>query len=467
MTSKSSAIIVSAIIIIIIIAIGAGIYIEKSHKTKTTTSTSSTTSSTTSTTTSTSVAPSMSTTSSMSQTTTTTQRFKGVVKIGALVPLNLPIGKLTLAAIELAVNDINAKGGVLGYKVQLVYYDTRWSAEKAVEGYKYLVEQEKVVAVIGPYATHEALAIMNLIPEYKVVTISYGAVGDQIDNMTKSNPGLKYWFRANVNATSQSAATWDFLTYLCKTFNWKKIGLVYENLPWTVPSLKYGNIRSKEEGITVNPIIPVSPNINSFADVYLKLKQTGVKMFVYVFSGTEDFVMVRDFQTARLATLPVGGGVNIMLKNFWNQTKGAAQGFIAISWGFPTNITPFTMKFYNEYLKKVGIEPIFTAYYAYDAVLIWAQAVEKAGTFNSDAVVKVLENGTFIGVAGVYKFTKGHSALLGPSYIYPVFFQWQNGKRVVLWPLRLVKPGTKLLLPEVVNGKLMWKAISWPPKKGS
>ncbi len=457
----------AAIAIIIIIIVGVAAWAAIRHKAPAaTTTTTSSVIPTTTITTSPSPSPSPATTTSPTVTTTTTT-YKGVVKVGALLPLNLPIGKATLAAIKIAANDINAKGGVLGYKIEVIPYDTEWQADKAVEGFLYLVQHEKVKVIIGPYGSHCALAILNYIPEYHVIVISPGAVSDEIDKKVETNPELyKYWFRANVNATSQAAATWDLLAFIGHTFGWKQVGFVYENLPWVAPHLAYGKIRSQKEGIKVDPIIPVPRDVSSFVDVYQKLLSAKVHYFTYAFSGTEDFVMCRDLEAVKAPLLPVGGGVMLMMENFWNQSKGTAQGCITISWGFPTNITPLTMKYYREYKKIVGIEPFFTAWYAYDALLIWAQAVEKAGTFDPDSVVKVLETETFVGTAGVYKFTKGHSALLGPDYIYPVFFQWQNGKRVVIWPLKLVKPGTKLLLPEVEEGKLIWKPVPWPPKKG-
>ncbi|MEM4831973.1 MAG: ABC transporter substrate-binding protein, partial [Sulfolobales archaeon] len=105
--------------------------------------------------------------------TTTPPEFVGTVKVGALLPLNLPIGKMMLNAIQLAIEEINAAGGVLNHKIELVYYDTQWSGDKAAEGYRKLAE-DGVKVVFGVFGSHEALAIMDLLPLYEVLVIASG-----------------------------------------------------------------------------------------------------------------------------------------------------------------------------------------------------------------------------------------------------------------------------------------------------
>ncbi len=394
--------------------------------------------------------------------TVTTPQFVGTVKVGALLPMNLPIGTLMLKAIEIAIEEINNAGGVLGYKVELVYYDTQWSGDKAAEGYKKLAD-EGVKVIFGVFGSHEALAILDLLPLYEVPVIASGAVSDAIDLKVLGNYELyKYWFRAYVNATSQAAATWDLLAYLSRRFGWTKVAWIYEDLPWVIPHALYGQNRSKLEGVEVTISIGVPPDIGSFTDVFAKVMASGAQYITWQFSSTEDYAFARDYFIGQIPLLAVGGGTYAMLDVFYNQTMGAAEGLICISWGFPAPITPKTMEFYNKFKQRVGTEPLFTAWYAYDSVIVWAEAVKKAGTFDVDKVIKVLETSTFVGATGVYEFTRSHTAKLAPDRIYPVYFQWQRGKRVVVWPFRVVESGTKLLLPTLKDGTRVWLEIPWP-----
>lgn len=393
---------------------------------------------------------------------TTPPTFAGTVKVGALLPLNLPIGTMMLIAIQIAISEINAAGGVLGHKVELVYYDTQWSGDKAAEGYRKLSE-EGVKAVFGVFGSHEALAIMDLLPLYEVLVIASGAVSDAIDAKVLEKYGdYKYWFRAYVNATSQAAATWDLLAYLSRRFNWTKIAWIYEDLPWVIPHAIYGQARSAKEGVEVTLSIGVPTDVTSFTDIFAKVMASNAQYITWQFSGTEDYVFARDYFLGQVPLLAVGGGTYAMLDIFYNQTMGTAEGLICISWGFPAPITPKTMEFYEKYKGLAKTEPIFTTWYAYDSVHIWAEAVRKAGTFDTDKVVRAIETSTFTGTAGVYEFTRSHTAKLAPERIYPVYFQWQGGKRVVVWPFKVVEYGTKLLLPKLVEGKRAWTEIPWP-----
>ncbi len=388
--------------------------------------------------------------------------FKGKIKIGALLPLNLPIGQMMLLAIKMAVAEINAKGGVLGYEVEVEAFDTEWKADKAAEGYKYLAERG-VKVVIGPFGSHEALAILDLLPIYEVLVLAPGAVSDEIDlKVLKDYNSYKYWFRTYVNATSQASATWDLLAFIARKFGYSKIAWIYEDLPWVIPHAIYGQNRSKAEGIEVVVSIGVKTDIQSFADVFAKVMGSGAQYITWQFSGTEDYVFARDYFDMQVPLLAIGGGTYAMLNLFYTQTQGKAEGLICISWGFPTYITPKTMEFYNKYKNLTKTEPIFTTWYAYDSVYIWAEAVAKAGSFDVDKVIKALETNVFVGTAGTYEFTRSHTSLLRPDRIYPIFFQWQGGKRVVIWPLRVVEPNTKILVPKVVDGKRVWQEISWP-----
>ncbi len=116
----------------------------------------------------------------------------GTIKIGAIVSATGPasfLGDPELKTLQHYVKKINDEGGVNGQKIELIYYDTGASPKKAVTFVKRLINQDKVVAIIGPSTTGETMAIIKFVQKAKIPMISMaGAV-------VIINPVKKYVFK--------------------------------------------------------------------------------------------------------------------------------------------------------------------------------------------------------------------------------------------------------------------------------
>ncbi len=115
----------------------------------------------------------------------------------------------------------------------------------------------------------------------------------------------------------------------------------------------------------------------------------------------------------------------------------------------PSNATDWTMKFYNAYTKLWDIEPEgYGTSTSYMAVYVLKNAIERAGTLKSDAVVKALEATDMMGVYGRIRFDpKSHQVIpsLDPKEgAVGTIFQWQAGKRVVVFPKSIAMGEIKL-----------------------
>jgi len=105
------------------------------------------------------------------------QANNDTIKIGAIVASTGPasfIGSPELKTLKLYVKKINDEGGVLGKKLELVYYDTGANPKKAVTFAKRLIYDDKVVAIIGPSTTGETMAIIPFVQRAKIPLLSMG-----------------------------------------------------------------------------------------------------------------------------------------------------------------------------------------------------------------------------------------------------------------------------------------------------
>ena len=114
------------------------------------------------------------------------------IKVGAILAVTGPasfLGAPEAKTLEMLVEDINAKGGVNGNKIELIIKDSGGSPEKAVSFAKQLIEEEKVFAIIGPSTSGETMAIKNIAEDGKTILISCAAAEVIV------NPVAKYVFK--------------------------------------------------------------------------------------------------------------------------------------------------------------------------------------------------------------------------------------------------------------------------------
>jgi len=116
----------------------------------------------------------------------------GTIKVGAILAVTGPasfLGAPEAKTLEMLVEDLNARGGVNGTKIELVIKDSGASPEKAVSFAKQLIEEEKVFAIIGPSTSGETMAIKNIAEEGKTILLSCAAAEVIV------NPVAKYVFK--------------------------------------------------------------------------------------------------------------------------------------------------------------------------------------------------------------------------------------------------------------------------------
>jgi branched-chain amino acid transport system substrate-binding protein len=156
----------------------------------------------------------------------------------------------------------------------------------------------------------------------------------------------------------------------------------------------------------------------------------------------ETAILLKQWRDFKLKILPIGFMAAAEQPGFWNVSKGAGQYVLVnvVNGGnAPAKITPWTEKFVKAYEKRWKIEPEgYGTSSSYMAVYLLKDAIERAGTLDADAVVKALETVDLMGVYGRMRFDpKSHQVIPATDPKEGAIgsvFQWQDGKRVVVWP---------------------------------
>ena len=374
---------------------------------------------------------------------------KKPILIGLDSPIQLQVGKDTVAAVKMAIDEINAKGGVLGRKLAYVVADEGMDPQLGVSAINKLTSEDHVNVLIGGYDSGVTLAEEPHIAEAKTIYLGIGSASPNITALVgRDYNKYKYIFRVNpLNSARQAAQIVNFADNVVKKkLKRNKIAILGESAVWVrglVPVLVKG---LEKDGMTVAYNQLFDETMSDFTPLLARVKASGAQFLLTVLSHANSDVFIKQLYESRLP-MPYGGiDVKSMTPNFCSRVNGDSVGEITVNFVTRAPITKKTIPFWDGFVKLYHRAPVYTAPGAYNAVYMYAEAVKKTGTTKADPVIKALQKADYLGVAGRVKFDKLHDDLAGPGYQNVLFVQWQKGcKRVVVWPKELATG--KVVLP--------------------
>lgn len=371
------------------------------------------------------------------------------IKIGVIAPFKTPSGESLLNAAKLAAEDINAEGGIMGKKIELIFGNTEYKPEKGSMAYKKLVLQDKCGLVIGTCSSGVAKAVMDQMARYKTLFIPTGAASEALSNLYNSDrKKYKYWFRVMHLSGELARVSLDFAYGLpVKKMGAKRIAIMAENALWTRSMVKEAERFFKEKGIEVVYSEFFDTETKDFTPIFTKIINRKADFIYEISAHVDGAIYIKQWYDLKG---PMIGGVSGTgaSDRYWKDCGGKAVGETLLGYPgpFPVAITPKTISFHDRYVAKFNETGGYVSGYTYDALHIYKAAVEKAKTTDSDALVPVLEKTDYVGVAGRWVFTDLHNGKFGPGYRQIIMVQWrEDGSRKVVWPENLATG--ELLLP--------------------
>lgn len=363
------------------------------------------------------------------------------IRIGVTTAIQLQVGRDTQDAIKIAVDEVNAKGGVLGRKLETVVADETENPEQGINAIKKLTGDEKVDVIIGGYTSGVTLAQLPHISSAKTIYLGVGAASPAITQRVKQNyDDYKYVFRVGpLNSAHQARSLVNFISgMIIGELGFKKIAIVGENAKWVqdlVPILKKG---ASEVGADIRLTEFFDTQTSDFSPLLAKVRQADAQFLLVILSHGSSDIFAKQWHDARFP-VPYGGiDVKSMDGDFFERVGGKSISQIAANFAVRAPITAKTEPFFDEFKKRTGRVPVYTGYFSYDAVHAYAQAAERAKSVDTDAVIKELEKTSLVGVAGQIEFDETHDLKSGGKNPNLLFAQWQDkGNRVVVWPKEL------------------------------
>jgi branched-chain amino acid transport system substrate-binding protein len=331
---------------------------------------------------------------------------------------------------EIAIDEINAKGGVKGRKLVLIARDDEHNPVKTVAQYRELVEREKVVGIVGATNSASMLAVAPIVNDtLKVPVICPATDATAITENDAMQQGRdNYIFRVGMYGTGQANFMVDTMV---KKFGHQKIGLLTWTGGWGVTGRSELQRRLKENGL--NPVADETFD-NSDTDMtpqIIKLKNAGAQSILNYALVRENTFVVKTKEKLNNDT-PYVSAWGIAGPAFWQAAGNSAEGVLT-----STTVTidgpqsPERTAFINEYRKryKEDMSAAVFAVGAYDAVYLFKTAMERSG-MEPNQIRAGLENiPEFKGLVKHFTrpvFTRDrHNAVTEEDMIMA---RWTNGK---------------------------------------
>jgi ABC-type branched-subunit amino acid transport system substrate-binding protein len=363
----------------------------------------------------------------------------------------------------MAVEEINAAGGILGRPVKYVVLDGKGDASLSVEAARKLLIEDKATFVCVEGRTEICLAVQEasgmLFKEYPHILQFNGPAGSELtarilDQAPKYDQCFRDW---QPEAAYWAHIKYYFTNFFPKTLKAKKLAILWEDLAWTnefrkgIPSmnLPHWEQLAKECGLDVVYSKPVKPRGTLYIPILQQIADSKADLIYYMsswFTDSESFVKQWVDSAAKDIPVCFDGGVAMTAK-FWDMTGGKALGVVSIFTDLDTvPLTPVTMPLVKK-ARERGIPMQLHVHLAYADIYHFKAAIEKArGTSNIKKLIKGMEDAETVYSLGKMKYQTQkikpfyHSTMRvdpkNPYKTYPGRFlipqaQFQNNGKIV------------------------------------
>lgn len=345
------------------------------------------------------------------------------IKVATAGPITGPyaaFGEQMKRGADMAVKDINAKGGVLGKQLSLTAGDDACDPKQARNVANQLADAGNVF-VDGHFCSGSSIPASAVYADSGILEISPASTNPAFtDDAFKK--GWINVFRVCGRDDQQGQVAGD---YLAEHFKGKPIAIIDDKST-------YGKGLADQTRATLNAagikeVLDESINAGDkdFSALVSKMKQAGIAAYFYGGYHTEAGLIARQSKEQGLNAVQIGGDA-LATDEYWSITGAAGEGNLMTFTPEPRAI-PQAQGVVAEF-KQTGYDPEGYTLFTYAAMQVFAEAAQKAGSTKVDALSKVMHSTKFNTVLGTLGFDK-KGDVIGLGY---VVYVWHNGKRIEL-----------------------------------
>jgi branched-chain amino acid transport system substrate-binding protein len=351
------------------------------------------------------------------------------------------IGQIQLRAYQLCVKHTNDKGGVLGRRLELVVEDDQSQPATAARIYEKLITQDRVHAILGPFSSPITEAVADVAEKHRMALVAPTAGVTSIYKKGRRFVFMMY---------SPSEVYLEGLIDMAAKRGLKTIALIHDDTIFPKALVQGGIELAKKRGLSVVLVEVYPPRTTDFSTLLAKVRSANPDVLA---AGTyfEDAVAItRQLKELNVNPKMFAGTVGVDVPQFheilgrgaefvYGPTQWEAElvtlragGLIPIARQYPG-----AREFVESYRKEFpGADLSYHSAAGYGGCQVLMEAIRRAGSLDGekvrDAILKMDLNTVF----GAFK-VDGDGVQVAHKM---VLFQWQDGKKVIVWPEELA-PG--------------------------
>jgi branched-chain amino acid transport system substrate-binding protein len=345
-----------------------------------------------------------------------------------------PAGR-QMNAVKLYVEELNARGGLLGHKVELRILDDKSDRRTAIELYARLITKDKVDLLLGPYSSTITDAVANVMERYKWPFLASGASSKVIWER-----GRQYIFS---NGTVIAQDYQKGALHVAKELGVKRIAIIGEGSLFPRQTTEGSMEWAKKLGLEVVFVQSYRRDETDFTALLKRIEASGAEAIFSNSYFADSVAQMRKMRELNINAKMFAGTVGPALPKFVKELGGTAEFVLGFARWVPKPAVlhhPGMEAFIENYEQRYGVTPNYHAALGYAETQILEAVVTNVGSFDAQKIRDAMASMTVETIVGRWK-----SDTQGLSTIEGLTFQIQNGKRVIVWPKHLAE--AKYILP--------------------
>ena len=351
------------------------------------------------------------------------------IKIGASISLTGTYAKLggyTQDGYLMCAKEINDKGGLLGRKMEFVVYDDRSEAPTAIKLYEKLITEDKVELVMGPYSSPITNAASTVSEKHKKIMVASLAATTSIWER-----GFRYLFMT----ISPAEVYMEGFVEEAAQRGLKTITIINEDTLFAKAAGKGTADMAKKKGMKVLLHEPYPKGTTDFSGLLIRIKALNPDAIVGGTYFDDSVAITRQMKELDVNPKMFGATVGGDVPDFGNQL-GKTADYVYGSTQWAENLRyPGVKEFVENYRKMFKRDFSYHAPAAYGACQVFTEAIRRAKSLDSDKIREQLLKLKITTAFGDYQVDERGFQIAHKM----VLLQWQEGKRVTVWPSHLAE----------------------------